>query len=175
MASIGAPLQRSFRSANSRWLFTLFVFVAVLWFADGAIWFSSRDERISSADFTGVLDVLVGVLWIAMAIVWARRKVTTSEAGVVVRNGLGRRFIRWDDISGFCFGNEIQSPSTVDRIASPQRTPYILLHNGRRVRMLGLAALTVTEAQTTIQRSLTELEAQRRYFTGNVPYPGIPE
>jgi hypothetical protein len=166
MTSIGEPVQRSFRSANSRWLFALFVFVGVLWLGNSALWFSSRDERLSSAHLSGILDLIVGIVWIALAVIWTRRRVTTSETGVVLRNGFRRQFIRWDDISGFCFGSEIQDPTIVDRMATPKRTPYMLLHSGQRVRIVALSALTVTEAQTNTQRCLSELEAQRRYFRG---------
>lgn len=165
MASIGEPLPRTFRSANTRWIAVVSVFVGVLFFADAALFFSSRDDRIPSAHLSGILDSILGVVWIVLAVLWTRRRVTTSETSVVLHNGPRNRFILWNDISGFCFGSEIQDPSLFERTLTPKRTPYVVLRDGRRVRMNGLSALTVSEAETTIQGCLNELEHLRRYFT----------
>jgi hypothetical protein len=123
-------------------------------------------KGVSSA--VGIVGIFLGVLCVLYGLgVVARMGATTNNEGVVVRNWVRRRFVRWEEISGFSFGSDLGILSLREMFSTPVLATYLLLSDGRHIGMAGLSATRVnrSKSRAKVQALLDELNAQRRSFT----------
>lgn len=89
-------------------------------FISGIASIANPQKGVSAARPAGIVGVVAGTLWIVWAVwVVARMGVTTNEKGVVLRSWVRRRFVGWDEVTGFSFGADIQNPSLRVLISTP--------------------------------------------------------
>jgi hypothetical protein len=165
------PAQQNYRSMSTRWVAGLFVFIGVLVTIGGIGAVAAPPKGGSS--LAGIIGILVGVLVVAWAVgVVARMGVTTGdvrgEKGCIVQNWVRRRFVRWDELSGFSFGSDIENLSVREMFSTPMLSTYAVLKNGQRLSLSGLSATRMnrSKSRAKVQILLDRLDAQRLHFAG---------
>jgi len=167
VATSREPAQQSYRSTSTRWVAGLFVFMGLLVTIGGISAVATPPKGGSS--LAGIIGILAGVLVVAWAVgVVARMGVTTDEKGVIVQNWVRRRFVRWDELSGFSFGSDIENLSVREMFSTPMLSTYAVLKNGQHLSLSGLSATRMnrSKSRAKVQILLDRLDAQRLYFAG---------
>jgi hypothetical protein len=166
--AVGGAVQESYRSNSTNVIAAFYLLVGLLVMIEGIGATVDPHKGVSSA--VGIVGILLGVLGVLYGLgVVARMGVTTNNQGVVVRNWVRRRFVRWDEISGFSFGSDLDSLSLREMLSSPTLATYLLFSDGRHIGMAGLSATRVnrSKSRAKVQALLDELDAQRGSFTGH--------
>jgi Bacterial PH domain len=165
--AVGGAVQESYRSNSTNAIAAFYLLVGLLVMIEGIG--ATVDPRQGVSSAVGIVGILLGVLGVLYGLgVVARMGVTTNNQGVVVRNWVRRRFVRWDEISAFSFGSDLDSLSLREMLSSPMLATYLLFSDGRHIGMAGLSATRVnrSKSRAKVQALLDELDAQRRSFTG---------
>jgi len=161
------PAQQTYRSRSTRWVAGVFVFMGLLVTTGGISAVANPHKGGSS--LPGIIGILAGVLVVAWAVgIVARMGVNTDETGVMIRNWVRRRFVRWDELSGFSFGSDIENLSVREMFSTPMLSTYAVLKDGRHMSLSGLSATRInrSKSRARVQALLDGLDAQRRYFAG---------
>ncbi len=157
----------SYRSNSTTVMAAFCMLVGLLVMIEGIGATVDPHKGVSSA--VGIVGILLGVLGVLYGVgVVARMGVTTSDQGVLIRNWVRRRFVRWDEIAGFSFGGDLDSLGLREMLSTPTLATYLLLKDGGHIGIAGLSATRVnrSKSRAKVQALLDELDAQRRSFTG---------
>src|SRR5579871_5272797 len=77
-----------------------------------------------------------------------------------------RRFVRWDELSGFSFGSDLEHLCVRELLSTPMLSTYAVLKNGQHLSLSGLSATRVNRSKSSaqVQNLLKRLDAQRQYY-----------